>query len=138
VINDKEEEGRMNQLMTASEMQERSQGKEDPFDLTLEKWARIRQHLEGSLSLSDFNTAFNAAAIPIPFCYEYQAQGCLGCPLETICARGRGEKFIRVMRVIQAYVLAGDVLPKEPLISEVDNFVLELEMVRVKARGTVH
>jgi hypothetical protein len=43
-----------------------------------------------------------------------------------------------MMRIIQAYVLAGDMLPKEPLTSEVDNFVLELEMARAKARGTVH
>lgn len=128
----------MNQLMTASEMQERYRGKEDPFDLTLEKWTRIRRALTRSVTLRDFKEVFNAAAIPVPFCYEYQARGCLGCPLETICARGRGEKFIRVMRIIQAYVLAGDMLPQEPLTSEVDTFVLELEMVRAKARGTVH
>jgi hypothetical protein len=124
--------------MTTSEMKERYQAKEDPYDLTLEKWTRIRRVLEGSVTLSDFKHIFNAAPIPVPFCYEYQVRGCLGCPLETICAQGRGEKFIRVMRIIQAYVLAGDMLPKEPLISEVDNFVLELEMVRAKARGTVH
>jgi hypothetical protein len=124
--------------MTTSEMKERYQAKEDPYDLTLEKWTRIREVLDRSVTLSDFQDVFNAAAIPVPFCYEYQVRGCLACPLETICARGRGEKFIRTMRIIQAYVLAGDMLAKEPLISEVDNFVLELEMVRAKARGTVH
>jgi hypothetical protein len=128
----------VNQLMTASEMQERYRGKEDPFDLTLEKWTRIRRVLNSSATLSEFKDVFNAAAIPIPFCYEYQVRDCFGCPLETICARGRGEKFIRVMRIIQAYVLAGDMLPQEPLISEVDSFILELEMARAKARGTVH
>jgi hypothetical protein len=124
--------------MTTYEMQERYQGKEKAFDLTLEKWARIRRVLDRSRTLRDFQAVFNAAAIPVPFCYEYQGRGCLGCPLETICARGRGETFLRVMRIIQAYVLAGDMLPKEPLLSEVDNFVLELEMLRAKARGTVH
>ena len=128
----------MSQLMTTSEMQERYQGKEDPFDLTLEKWTRIRRALNRSRTLKDFQTVFNAAAIAVPFCYEYQAGGCYGCPMETICARGRGERFIRVMRIIQAYVLAGDMLPKKPLVSEVDTFVLELEMVRAKARGAVH
>jgi hypothetical protein len=42
------------------------------------------------------------------------------------------------MRIIQAYVLAGDVLPKETLLSEVDTFVLELETVKAKTRGTIH
>jgi len=138
MINTKREEDAMSQLMTTSEMQERYQGKEDPFDLALEKWTRIRRILDRSVTLRDFQRVFNAAAIPVPFCYEYQAMGCYGCPLETICARGRGERFIRVMRIIQAYVLAGDMLPQEPLISEVDTFMLELEMVRAKARGTVH
>jgi hypothetical protein len=138
VINTKKEEGGMSQLMTTTEMQERYQGKEDPFDLTLEKWTRIRRILDRSATLRDFQTVFNAAAIPVPFCYEYQARDCYGCPLETICARGRGERFIRMMRVIQAYVLAGDMLPSDPLISEVENFILELEMVRAKARGAVH
>jgi hypothetical protein len=138
VINTKKEKEGMSQLMTTSEMKERYQGKEDPFDLTLEKWTRIRRILDRSATLRDFQTVFNAAAIPTPFCYEYQPRDCYGCPLETICARGRGERFIRVMRIIQAYVLAGDMLPQEPLISEVDNFILELEMVRAKARGTVH
>jgi hypothetical protein len=138
VINAKREEDKVSQLMTASEMQERYRGKEDPFDLSLEKWARIRRALNRSVTLGDFKDLFNAAAIPTPFCYEYQARGCYGCPLETICARGRGEKFIKVMRIIQAYVLAGDMLPQGPLISEVDTFLLELEMLRAKAGGTVH
>jgi hypothetical protein len=57
----------MRQLMTATEMQERYQGKEDPFDLSLEKWARIRRALNRSVSLRDFQTVFNAAAIPTGF-----------------------------------------------------------------------
>jgi hypothetical protein len=128
----------VSQLMTASEMRERYQRREDPFDLTLEKWTRIRKFLESCLTLTDFKNVFNAATIPVPFCYEYQVKGCMGCPLETICAQGRGEKFSRVMRIIQAYVLAGDMLPKAPLTSETDSFLMEIEVVRAKARGMVH
>ena len=98
----------MNQLMAASEMQERYRGKEDHFDLTLEKWTRIRRALNSSVTLSDFQVLFNAAAIPVPFCYEYQIRDCLGCALETVCAQGRGEKFIMVMRIIKTYVLIGE------------------------------
>lgn len=128
----------MSQLMTIFEMQKRYQKKEDPFDLSLEKWVRIRQFLETGLTLSDFKDLFQAANIPIPFCYEYQIKDCLGCPLEKICGRGKGEKFVNVMRLIQAYVLAGDMLPKEPLMSGIDNFVMELEMLRAKSKGLIH
>lgn len=124
--------------MTSAEMHQRYQRNEDPFDLTLEKWIRIRKFLESCSTLSDFRKVFNGAAIPIPFCYEYQVKDCLGCPLEKTCGRGRGEKFARVMRIIQAYVLAGDMLPREPLTSEIDGFLLELEMIKAKSKGMVH
>lgn len=128
----------MSQLMTISEMRERYQKKEDSFDLTLEKWVRIRQFLDTSLTLIDFKKLLDAVAMPIPFCYEYQINDCLGCPLERTCARGKGERFAKVMRIIQAYVLAGDMLPREPLISEIDYFLTELEMVKAKTKGMVH
>jgi hypothetical protein len=43
-----------------------------------------------------------------------------------------------VIRIIQAYVLAGDMLPKEPLTSEIDDFLMELEMVKTVSKGVVH
>jgi hypothetical protein len=138
LFNIKKEGPRVSQLMTIVEMQERYRRKEDSFDLTLEKWTRIRQFLDTCSTLSCFKEVFQAAAIPVPFCYEYQVKDCLGCPLERVCARGRGEKFIRVMRITQAYVLAGDMLPREPLTSEIDSFLLELEMIKAKSRGMVH
>jgi len=90
----------MSQLMTILEMQERYQKKENSFDLTLEKWIRIRQFLDTASTLGDFKELFQAANIPAPFCYEYQIKDCLGCPLEKICGRGKGEKFFKVMRII--------------------------------------
>lgn len=128
----------MSQLMTVFEMQDRYQRKEDSFDLSVEKWIRIRQFLDTDLTLSDFKELFQAANVPIPFCFEYQTKDCQGCPLEEICGQGRGEKFVKVMRIIQAYVLAGDMLPKEPLISGIDDFLMELEMLRAKSKGMVH
>ena len=128
----------MSQLMTTFEMQDRYQKKEDHFGLSIEKWIRIRQFLETASTLSDFNELFQAANVPIPFCFEYQIKDCLGCPLEKICGRGKGEKFVKVIRLIQAYVLAGDMLPKEPLILGIDDFLMELEMLQAKSKGLVH
>lgn len=128
----------MSQLMTILEMQEKYQKKENSFDLTLEKWIRIRQFLDTASTLGDFKELSQAANIPVPFCYEYQIKDCLGCPLEKRCGRGKGEKFFKVMRIIQAYVLAADMLPKEPLTSEIDDFLMELEMVKAKSKGMVH
>lgn len=131
----------MGQLMTFSEMQERYQKKEAPFDLTIEKWIRLRQFLDTASTLSDFEDLSQAANIAVPFCYEYQIKDCLGCPLEKVCGQGKGEKLFKVMRLIQTHVLAilaGNMLPKEPLILEIDNLLRELEMVKAKLNGLFH
>jgi outer membrane lipoprotein len=47
----------MSQLMTAFEMKESYQKKENPFDLGLEKWARIRKFLQSCSTLMDFQMA---------------------------------------------------------------------------------
>jgi hypothetical protein len=130
--------GKISQLITIQEMRERIQKREDPFDLTIEKWIRIRKFLETAMTLSDFQELFQGAAVAVPFCFEYQVKGCFGCPLEKVCARGRSERFLRVMRLIQAYTIAGDMLPKERLVSEIDDFIVELQMIRAKHKGILH
>lgn len=125
-------------LINIQEMRERFQKREDPFDLIVEKWGRLRKFLETAVALTDFQELFRGAVVPVTFCFEYQIKDCLGCPLKEICGQGRGEKFQRVMRLIQAYTLAGDMLPKERLFSEIDHFLIELEMIRARYKGIVH
>jgi hypothetical protein len=128
----------MGQLMTIYEMQQRYQEEEESFDLTIEKWIRIRHFLDTAWSLSNFEDFFQGANVAIPLCFGYQIEDCLGCPLEKICGRGEGEKLLKVMRLIQAHVfavLAGNMLPKEPLISEIDDLLMELETLKAKSNG---
>ncbi len=128
----------MPELMTISEMRDRHEKKEDPFDLTIEKWIRIRQFLDTASTVSDFNELFEAANVAIPFCFEYQPKRCIGCPLEEICGRGRGERLLKVMRLLQIHVLAilaGNMLRKESLISHVDDLLMELKTIKAKFTG---
>jgi len=123
----------MSQLMTFSEMQKRYQEREDPFDVTIEKWVRIQMFINTASTLSDFQQLYEAANLAVPFCFEYQIKACSGCPLENICGRGRGEKLLRVMKRIQTHVwgiLAGNTLPKEPLISEINGLLTELKKLK--------
>ena len=123
----------MTQLMTFSEIQKRYQEREDPFDVTIEKWVRIRIFIKTASTLSDFQQLYQAANLAVPFCFEYQIKACSGCPLEEICGRGRGEKLLKVMKRIQTHVwaiLAGNTLPKEPLISEIDGLLTELKELK--------
>jgi hypothetical protein len=128
----------MAQLMTISEMRDRYRKKEDPFDLTIEKWIRIRRFLDAASTVSDFNNLFQAANVAIPFCFEYQPRDCAGCPLEKMCGRGEGGRLLKVMRLLQIHVLAilaGNMLLKEPLISQVDDILMELKTIKGKSSG---
>jgi hypothetical protein len=124
-------------LLTFPEMNRRLEKKEDPFDLTVEKWTRIRKFSEIAESDVDFESIFDASGMIVPFCIIHQ-RNCKECPLLEICGYGTGKKFDRIMRVITAYLKAGDVLPKETLLSELDAFISELELVRAKNKGDVH
>jgi len=128
----------MAQLMTISEMRDRYQKKEDPFDLTIEKWTRIRRFADTASTVRDFDKLLRAVNIAIPFCFEYQIKACLGCPLGKMCGRGKGEKFLKVRRLIQIHalaILAGNMLLKDQLILEIDDLLMELKTIRAKSYG---
>jgi hypothetical protein len=127
----------MSQLMTFSEVQGRYQEREDPFDVTVEKWVRIQLFSNTASSLNDFQQLYQAANVAVPFCFEYQIKACSGCPLENVCGRGRGEKLLRVMKRIQTHVwaiLAGNTLPKEPLMTEINSLITELKELKRESK----
>jgi hypothetical protein len=124
----------MKKLMDFNEMQLKYSGGEDSLELTLEKWTRIYAYLESAFTLDHFNEALHAAMVPLFLCVEYRDR-CEFCPLYRVCEKGRSEIFNKVVRVMQSYTIAGDILPKEPLLGIVENFLDELEKCRAEAGG---
>jgi hypothetical protein len=124
----------MKELMDFKEMEKRYSDGEDSLNLTVEKWTRIYGFLESAFSLGHFTEALQAAAVPIFLCIEYKDR-CELCPIFRICQRGKSEDFNRVMRMIQAYTIVGDILPKDPLLGVVGNFIEELKRCESDARG---
>ena len=116
----------MGNLLTFREMVTRYERGDNAFDLTLEKWVRIRESIKMAFSTSHFDEVLEAAAIKVPLCLENQ-DNCGICPLEAICSRGQEGSFGRFMRTIQAYCIAGDLLPKSPLLGLTDQIISELE-----------
>ena len=116
----------MGNLLMFQEMVTRYERGENAFDLTLEKWVRIRESIRIAFTTSHFDEVLEAAAIKVPLCLENQ-DNCGICPLEAICTRGQEGSFMRFMRAIQAYCIAGDLLPKSTLLSLTDQIISELE-----------
>ena len=116
----------MGNLLTFKEIITCYKRGENAFDLTLEKWVRIRESLKNVLTISHFKEILEAAVIKAPFCLENR-DNCAICPLKAICSRGQEGLFGKFMRAIQAYCIAGDILPKSTLFGLADQIILELE-----------
>ena len=97
-------------LMTFEETIERYEGGENAFDLAIEKWERIRQAIGSAHSIPHFILIAQGASIKVALCIEFN-DTCHLCPLETICHRETEGPFATLMRVMQAYCVAGDALP---------------------------
>jgi hypothetical protein len=116
----------MGNFVTFQEIVARYERGENAFDLTLEKWVRIRSSIKNAFTLSHFKEILDAAVIKVPLCLENK-DNCAICPLHSVCTKGQEGPFVRFMRAIQAYCIAGDLLPKSPLLGLADQIISELE-----------
>ena len=116
----------MGKLVTFPEIVTRYEAGENAFDLAVEKWVRIRESLEKTFTLSHFKEILDAASIKVPLCLQYK-DNCPLCPLWTVSGKGQEGSFGKFVRVIQAYCIAGDLLPKSPLLRLADQIISELQ-----------
>ena len=124
----------MKKLMDFKEMEQKYHSGEDSLALTIENWVRILEFLETAFSLDHFNEALHAAMVPLFLCVEYRDR-CDFCPLFRVCEKGRSQIFNKVVRIMQAYTIAGDILPKDTLLGVVENFVNELHKCQHESGG---
>ena len=117
----------MSNLATFEEIATRYEGGENPFDLTIEKWVRIRKSLKSASAVSHFRKILQATVVKVPFCLETQ-DNCAICPLQDVCSRGEKGSFGKFVRAIQAYCIAGDLLASSALLGLVDQIIAELEV----------
>ncbi len=119
-------------LICFNEMKERYKAGEDSLELTVQKWEQILKYSRTSFHLYHFQEILKASVVPIFLCTEYANQ-CPICPIFSLCSQGRAERWQRLLRVIQAYALAGDVLTRETLSGQIEEFVTALKHCRDEA-----
>jgi hypothetical protein len=113
-------------LMTFEETIKRYEAGENAFDLAIEKWVRIREAIRSAHSVQQFIVIAQGASIKVALCVEYN-DTCPLCPLEATCNREKEGPFSTLIRVMQAYCVAGDVLPQSTLLNLVDQLIADLE-----------
>ena len=89
----------MADLVTFQEIRKRYEAGENAFDLTLEKWVKIRESLKNAFTMSHYREILGAATIKVPLCLENQ-DNCTVCPLQAICSRGQEGSFGKFMWAI--------------------------------------
>jgi hypothetical protein len=117
-------------LLGLEEMERRHKEGEDPFDLAIEKWVRIREYLLEKSDPARFREAFHCGSTKIIFCLDYRNH-CPLCPLESICSDGQS-LYYQIMRYLQVYSLAGALLPSAPLLELIESYVRNLHGYREK------
>ncbi len=116
-------------LMSFEEMKDRYEKGEESLELALEKWQRILVDSRTVFHLSHFQQLLKAAIVPLMLCVEYDNQ-CHMCPIFSVCRRGYSEDWNCMLRIIQAYAIAGDLLPLEPYVGQLESFVKKLRLCR--------
>jgi len=124
-------------LMSFEEMKSRYDNGEDSLELALEKWERICQNSKTVFHLQHFQDILKAAVVPIFLCAEYANQ-CRMCPIFSVCRQGTSAEWINLLRVLQAYAIAGDILPRETLTGHIELFVHKLKACRDDALRIAH
>lgn len=127
----------MSSLLTYNEMSERYEKGENAFEITVDKWKRIRENIETAYSPQQFQDIFESAAFKVPLCMEYE-DNCAICPLNKVCRKGEEGSFGKFMRVSQAYCIAGDVLPSSILSRLAEQVISELEVCREEVKKNIH
>jgi len=126
----------MVKLLDLEEMERRHKNGEDPFDLAIEKWERIREYLLEKPDPSRFQEAFHCGSTKIIFCLDYKNH-CSLCPLECVCFDSQS-LYYQVMRHLQVYSLAGVLLPRAPLIELIEAYIRNLCFRREEWRKKSH
>jgi hypothetical protein len=123
--------------MTFDEMKKRYNAGEDSLDLTLEKWEKILNFSKTIFHLSHYQEILKAAVVPVFLCTEYANQ-CHICPIFTVCKQGQSNDWNNIMKILQAYAIAGDLLPKETFSGQLETFVKKLQMCREESLHKMH
>ena len=126
----------MVKLLDLEEMERRHTKGEDPFDLAIEKWVRIREYLLEKTDPARFREAFHCGSTKITFCLDYKDH-CPLCPLEGICFDSQS-LYYQIMRYLQVYSLAGALLPRAPLLELIESYIRNLRSYSEQWRRKSH
>jgi hypothetical protein len=114
-----------NRLLTFQEIVSRYRRGENLFDITIEKWAGIKDSFHSVDELSELGPIIKSARTGGAFCLEYQ-ENCLICPLEKWCKDPQGT-YQTIVKLMYLYASSGHKELKNQTLKHLEKFLEELE-----------
>jgi len=121
-----------NRLLTFQDIVARYRRGENLFDITIEKWAGIKDSFHALEELSELGPIIRSARSGGAFCLEYQ-ESCLICPLERGCRNQEGT-YQTIVKLMYLYASSGHREFKNQTIRHIDRFLEELEEYKEEFR----
>ena len=125
-----------NRLLSLQEITARYRRGENLFDITIEKWAGIKDSLNGLEELTELSPIIRSARTGGAFCLEFQ-EDCLICPLEKWCKDPQGT-YQTIVKLMYLYASSGHKEFKSQILKHIEKFLEELEDYKEEFRRRLH
>lgn len=109
---------------------------ENLFDITIEKWTRIKGSLSSPEGMSELGAIIKCARSGGAFCLEYQ-DNCLICPLEKWCKDPEGT-YQSIIKLLYLYTTSGQKEVKQQTLTYIEKFIEDLEEYKEEFRRRLH
>ncbi len=123
-------------MLTFQEIVERFRRGESLFDITIEKWTRIKESLLALEAMPELGPIIESARMGGAFCLEHQ-ENCLICPIEKLCKDPYGT-YQTIVKLVYMYAATGQREFKELALKHIEKFLEEMEECKEEFRRRLH
>jgi hypothetical protein len=123
-------------LMTLQVIVARVKRGENLFDITIEKWKRIKDAIISMEEVSEVEAIIDCARMGGAFCLEYQ-ENCLICPIEKWCKDPQGI-YQTIVKLMYIYASSGQKGLKQLTVKHIEKFLEEMQECKEEFRRRLH
>ena len=126
----------MGRLMSFRELISRVNDGDDPFELNIEKWERIKNVLESDPNEQEVLAVFQSAQTKVAFCLEFE-EDCDECPLYDIC-QDEESPYRSVVEKLYLHLATAAPLNTTDVISNIDLLLDEIRRTEQQFKIGLH
>ncbi len=126
----------MGRLMSFKELIARVNKGDDPFELNIEKWERIKNVLKSEPDEQEVLAVFQSAQTKVAFCFEFEEE-CDECPLYDVC-QDEESPYRSVVEKLYLHLVTAVPLNTTEVISNIDMLLDEIRRTEQQLKTGLH